>query len=142
MKNVCPAMVAGIGEFTMTKVVYNACYGGFGLSKEATLLYAERKGVKLHTWKEFSLDHFATVPKKEFDKMDRTEQNKHYWHPEYDRADPVLIQVIEELGSEKASGRCANLVIEDIPSGTAYRITEYDGYESLETREDIEWRIA
>jgi hypothetical protein len=31
----------------MTKIVYNACHGGFGLSEAAILRYAEIKGIKL-----------------------------------------------------------------------------------------------
>ena len=126
----------------MAKVVYNACYGGFGLSKEATELYAERKGIKLYSWKEYGFDNFATVPKEQYDKMSREEQNKHYYYPTYDRADPLLIQVIEELGSEKASGQCAKLVIEDIPKGTLYRINEYDGYESIEYADSVDWSVG
>ena len=30
----------------------------------------------------------------------------------------------------------------ELPKGTAYRITEYDGYESIEIRDGVEWQIA
>jgi len=52
----------------MTKIVYNSCYGGFGLSKEARARYAEIAG------KEPSSD----------------------W--DIDRTDPVLVRVVEEMG--------------------------------------------
>ena len=131
----------------MTKVVYNARYGGFGLSKEAVLRYAELKGITLYEYKDkhtMSGFHMWTkVPQEEYDKMNREQQNGLWFSDDdIDRDDPILVQVVEELGSEKASGRCANLVVEDIPKGTAYRITEYDGYETIETREDVDWRIA
>ena len=32
----------------MLKVVYNACYGGFGLSDEAYILYAKLKGIDIY----------------------------------------------------------------------------------------------
>lgn len=47
-----------------------------------------------------------------------------------DRTDPLLIQVIEELG-EKADGCCAKIKIVEIPDGTNYVIEEYDGRESI-----------
>jgi hypothetical protein len=50
---------------------------------------------------------------------------------EEDRADPVLIAVIEELGSEKASGDFAKLHIVEIPDGVDWEIDEYDGIESI-----------
>jgi len=34
------------------KVVINTCYGGFGLSHEAMLRYAEIKGIKLYLEKQ------------------------------------------------------------------------------------------
>ncbi len=128
----------------MTKVAYNACYGGFGLSEEAHKLYAKKKGVELYVVEVNSfLKHYATVPKDQYNKMSREEQNKHYWYPEFDdRSEPELIATIEELGCEKASGQFASLVIEDLPKGTKYRIKEYDGYESIETEYNTEWRIA
>jgi hypothetical protein len=47
-----------------------------------------------------------------------------------DRADPKLIQVVEELG-EKADGSCAKLRVIEIPDGTEYEIDDYDGQESV-----------
>lgn len=49
------------------------------------------------------------------------------------RTDPLLIQVVEELGDE-ASGRCAELRIIEIPDGIDYDISEYDGMESVEEK--------
>ena len=132
----------------MTKVVYNACYGGFGLSKEAVLRYAELKGITLYEYKDpkfgdMGFHMWIRVPQEEYDKMNREQQNGLWFSDDdIDRDDPILVQVVEELGSEKASGRCANLVVEEIPKGTAYRITEYDGYETIETREEVDWKIA
>lgn len=37
-----------------TKIVYNACYGGYCLSQQAVMRYAELKGLKL--WPETKLD--------------------------------------------------------------------------------------
>ena len=35
----------------MAKIVYNACYGGFSLSDEAIMRYAEIKGITLYSSK-------------------------------------------------------------------------------------------
>lgn len=146
----------------MTKIVYNACYGGFGLSKEALLLYAEKKGWTLYPEKDMSLYRYWTIPEDHPHRVFWNENNpKFYILPEetriqlnniyrnnvlYDmdieRTDSDLVAVVEELGSEKASGDCAKLAIEELEPGTLYRITEYDGYESIETKFDIDWRVA
>ena len=51
---------------------------------------------------------------------------------ELDRTDPDLIKVIEELGSEAASGDCSSLAIADIGE-SKYHIDEYDGWETVIT---------
>ncbi len=118
----------------MTKIVYNACYGGFGLSDEAILRYAELKGIAVYPEKVHFFTMYWTVPNgKDNDSCLR----------EYDieRDDPILVQVVEELG-EKANGRYAKLQIEEIEAGTLYRIDEYDGNESIMTQAEHSWRIA
>lgn len=88
----------------MQKVVINSCFGGFGLSEEAKALF-----IKL-------------APN----------------HPNYkngvlftyniERHDPILIQVVEELGT-KANGECAELEIVKVFGD--YYIEQYDGIETL-----------
>ena len=34
----------------MKSIVINACYGGFGLSYEAVMLYAKKKGMELYAY--------------------------------------------------------------------------------------------
>lgn len=46
------------------------------------------------------------------------------------RHDPVLIQVVEELGAE-ADGMYARLKVVEIPDGVEYVIEEYDGLEHI-----------
>lgn len=52
----------------MVKIVYNACYGGFGLSDEALDLYEKLTG------------------------------NRPEWHDDFVRHDPHLVAVVEQLG--------------------------------------------
>lgn len=136
----------------MTKIVYNACYGGFGLSEKATLRIAELKGIKIYTDKQNGwINQYYTVPVEEFERIKAEDDKKRDWtrsneayYSDYniERDDPILVQVVEELG-EEASGSCANLQIAEVPAGTAYRIDEYDGNESvMTTSSDYDWKIA
>lgn len=59
-----------------------------------------------------------------------------------DRTDPILISVVETMGSKAASGRFASLYIEEIPDGTQYKIDNYDGIEELITKDDDIWKTA
>lgn len=128
----------------MTKVVYNACHGGFGLSNEAVERYAAIKGITLYIKKPD--DKLSALSEK------LSQRNSYYTSLDFEyanrfdednlkRHDPVLVQVVEELG-EKADGRFAHLVIEDVPTGAKYRIQEYDGKEWVEREDQVEWEVA
>lgn len=122
----------------MTKVVYNSCYGGFSLSEKGIRRYAEIKGMTLYPEKtEFGSTTWWTKPPTE----PRVYGDDTFYDRDLERDDPVLVQVVEELGSE-ADGGCAALDIEDVPSGMQYRIDEYDGNERVMTREDYDWKVA
>lgn len=115
-----------------TKIVISACYGGFGLSTEAKMLYLERKNIPYQVRKDrYGGDLFYTM------EGDRLYESTSYM----DRTDPDLVYVVETLG-EKANGNYAKLVVEELPKGTRYRITEYDGFEGIGTEEDIGWSVA
>ena len=98
------------------KIVINACYGGFGVSEDFLKAY--------------------NIPYK------KTSYGGFYAEESIERTDPRLIEYIETNGSEMASGSYSRLVVREIPKGTKYRITEYDGYEGIETEYDIDWEIA
>ena len=93
-----------------TKVIYNDCYGGFGLSDLA------REALLRAGCTEDEIDDFDYV-------------NRH---------DPRLVHVVETMGSELASGVCADLRVCEF-SGTKYRICQYDGAETVETPGTIAW---
>lgn len=80
----------------MTRIVINACYGGFGLSDEAERLYEQLSGKSFHRY----------LP----------------------RDDPVLVQVVEELG-ERASDSYSKLEIVVVPDYTEWTLEESDGKE-------------
>lgn len=92
-----------------TKVLYNACYGGFSFSKEAAAALRE-VGVDVGE----------------------------YGHSDVARHDPRVIAVVECLGLKNSSGGCADLRIATI-EGDRYRIDEYDGSESVMEPDDYEW---
>ena len=135
----------------MTKIVFNNCYGGFGLSEKATLRVAELKGIKLYTERQNGwLNHYYTVPVEEYKRMKAEDDKNRNWDRSnalyytdrsIERDDPILVQMVEELGDE-ANGYCASLEIAEVTAGTAYRIDEYDGSESVMTSNDYDWKIA
>lgn len=99
----------------MTKIAYNACYGGFYLSSEAIELGKELSG-------------------------DKNWGSDKYW-PDAFRQDPILIRVIEILG-KKANTGISDLAIEEIPSGSFYRIRDRDGKEFVEQKDSVGWVLA
>lgn len=51
---------------------------------------------------------------------------------EYARTDDKLIEVVEKLGTERASGDYAELKVVELPENTTdFSIDEYDGYETV-----------
>ena len=135
------------------KVVVNRCFGGFGLSHEGVMHYAELKGIKVYAYHVRSHDigsyedfrgrydqrllepgpnelftHYSTSPDL---KISKDLTNDNYFDPsDIQRDDPALVQTVEDLG-EKANGRCAELEVVEIPDGVEWSIEEYDGNEHV-----------
>ena len=84
------------------KVLLNKCFGGFGVSKKAFDLFNERSETKV----------------------------KYNFEVEEHRCDPILVDIVEELG-EEANDSCSKLVIAEIPDEYDYWIEDYDGVESI-----------
>lgn len=110
------------------KIAVNKCYGGFGLSHEAVMRYAELKGIKVYpengkhsalTGPTYWLEPPATRDEDAYNVL---------YDRDIPRDDPALIQTIEELG-KTASDRLARLVVTEIPDGVGWTIEEYDGQE-------------
>ena len=134
----------------MTKVVINKQFGGFGLSKEAVFRYHELKGVPVwveedkkygglgitHYWLvppenrvEDREDEFRNMTMEERQEYNRLWSEQSFYDRDVARDDPILIQVVEELGGEKASGRYAELKVIEIPDDVKWMVCEYDGNE-------------
>lgn len=95
------------------KVVINFGYGVFGLSNEAK-----------SRLKELGQEY--------------GEEYDYEW--KLPRHDPILVQVIEELGSKRASLEFASLRVVSI-AGRTYRIVDYDGHETIITPNLEEWTV-
>lgn len=129
------------------KIILNKCYGGFDVSKEAYMLYAKKKGLELYQYASDFINFKKCIYKKTNDKTlfknyfikdmgDNIEiSNEDYkkynlYLDDEHRQDPILIEVIEELG-DKASGGFGRLEVVEIPDNCYYKIDEYDGVEII-----------
>ncbi len=131
------------------KIIINTCFGGFGLSEVAYERLIEL-GIPVQAYVEQERDedglykpqpkndgrvifdrNLAESPDKLNDSM-RTLCGRYWtsWNDNDTRVDPLVIQVVEELG-DKANGRCASLEIIEIPDGIEWEISEYDGIEHV-----------
>lgn len=93
-----------------SEIMYNACYGGFSVSKEAWLSYLDLNGYVYC---------------------------RHYLKRDIDRSDPSMIEIVKQLGP-KANGKYADIQIQSVPIKYAdyIEIGEYDGYESVHVNFD------
>lgn len=147
------------------KIVYNNCYGGFELSPFGELQYFKRKypNKKIYIfisddlesvpsdWKMIDETHevFKSSKKLQFGtfvKFSLTDKPKdyddileHQLRDIVNRKDPILIELIEEYGSVKISGRCAELKILKIDDDDQWNIEEYDGADIVITRNTYPW---
>ena len=58
-----------------------------------------------------------------------------------DRHDKILVMVVEKLG-ELSEVSYSTLRIKEIPKGSEYVITDYDGYEAVRTKDSYNWKTA
>lgn len=140
-------------------IVINKCFGGFGLSPEATLWLYEKGcgGVDASPVTEYfkadseyarseeyqsRMGHQAKLAEwRRYLKGDRDgsgvflsvfspDEQFVLYARDVKRDDPLLIQCVREMG-EAANGSCADLKIVEIPDGVEWEISEYDGNEHI-----------
>lgn len=143
----------------MAKVILNKDYGGFGVSAKAHKLYAERLGKELFYYTGQYEGHHVVYKKVSYEEFIK-KNSLFYFYSFKDlgdeviediviqdddsildldrghREDPLLIQIVEELG-EEASGWAATLKVVEIPDELAngnYMIDDYDGVEILHAK--------
>lgn len=141
------------------KIAVNRCWGGFGLSHEAIMAIAKRKGDKVYAWLDaktaaehgtvekaakaqkkncFVFIHYTTVPQAEYEKVAAEDKkrgnyirsNALCYDRDFQRHDPDLIAVVEEMG-KAASSELAKVEVVEIPDGVDYEIDNYDGQETI-----------
>jgi hypothetical protein len=114
------------------KIALNKDFGGFGLSNEAHERLIELGVPFFESWekipKKYKGVRICGTGEPETSCFGKYFSN---FDEEENRTNPLLIQVIEELGSEKASGIFAELEIVDIPDDIEYEIDDYDGVETI-----------
>jgi hypothetical protein len=103
----------------VNKVVYNASYGGFSISKECAEWLADR-------------GHRGAAAL-----IEEGDADGFYGYWDGARHDALLVMAVEALG-EKASGNVANLQVKRL-IGKKYIIREYDGDEVVVEPDDINW---
>lgn len=147
-------------ESHMKKVILNKCYGLFRVSPKGYSLYAEKIGKTLYYYRgNHDAENTLIYTKENLSEFIKDEPTLLYFysfvdhgekiiHSSFDdkregclvldekhRFDPVLIEVIEELGDD-ASATMSELKVVEIPDDVAedYMIDDYDGFEMLHKR--------
>ena len=108
-------------------VVINAQYGGFGLSRDAQLVYLERSGINYTL-----VDRQDQLSNKRYGPIILV-NGKHWYDKDIKRNDPVLVSLVEELGS-RSWGEHAQLKLVKVPAEVEWQIDEYDGREWVSER--------
>lgn len=96
------------------ELLYNGCYGGWGISDEAYELYNLKMLEKDPTFQPFII------------------KNKHLLDLDIERHDPILVQIYHEIG-EKMNDKYCKIKVKKIPKKyeNYYSIDEYDGLETV-----------
>jgi len=105
------------------KIVINRDFGGYGLSDQAIREYGKRKGLNLV--EDVPNDYGFTCFY-----VNEISEDTYFSEREIIRNDPVLVEIVERLGSE-ANGRYSDLKIVEIPDDVDWEIMEYDGMEHI-----------
>lgn len=124
------------------KLVINRTYGGFHLSHECMMRYAELKGFKLFAYKDLLVTKQGKVDVQMIPLTEKDDKDYAHYYKEKDnfseesyfsrgnipRNDPALVQAVEELG-DKANTSVSKLKVVEIPDDVEFVIEEYDGVE-------------
>lgn len=109
------------------KVVYNSSFGGFSISRAC----AERMA-------ELGNKEAQQLIKDDIDYPSDSSIGFYGFLYNTPRHDSALVQAVEELGEDRASGSMSDLRIHAL-SGDKYFIDEYDGSETVVEPKDVLW---
>jgi len=113
----------------MPKILLNCTLGGFALSDEAMQRWAALRGLQLTgvAWGE------QTQWKVWY--RDGCLDDDHLLdYQDIARDDPLLLQVVEELGLQAAAGHMSSLRIATVPDDVDWFIDDHDGIEIVRER--------
>jgi len=115
----------------MQKIVINNCFGGFGLSEEAFKWLIKNKGWRTTKYNKEGNheDDTAEIVDLTSGKYYSSIMGKYGFTNDPERDNKDLVEVVEVLGTERASDRFAELKIIEVPNDVEWEIEEYDGNE-------------
>jgi hypothetical protein len=111
------------------KILINADYGGFGLSDEAKELYLTKKGISFTKEERRSF----LFDEKYYFYIDGEYFSEH----DLKRDDPIMIEIFEQLGSERFSSTFCTVKVVEIPFEVEWILCEYDGNEWIAEKHRI-----
>jgi hypothetical protein len=106
------------------KIVINKKHGDFLPSKEAVLLYGDKKGLKIIAKQDEvikTITHYF---------LNEVKNENLFAEWEIKRNDPVLVEVVEQLG-DLANSCYTKLKIVEVPDDVKWYIHDYDGVEEV-----------
>ena len=97
------------------KIVINCAIGGYQLHRKVVEEYVRRKGLSIECYEVNEECQYWT------------NSDGEPFSPEFDieRHDPILVEIIEELGPHAETAVCTPKLVE-IPDGIDYRVIETD----------------
>ena len=106
------------------KIVINKKYGGFGLSEEAVLLYGDKKGLNIIAQQDEvikTITHYF---------LNEVKEENSFCEWDIERNDPVLVEVVEQLG-DLANSCYSKLKVVEVPDDVKWYIHDYYGNEKV-----------
>lgn len=119
------------------RVVYNACFGGFGLKNEAVEWVRENVDELRNEYPEDAVDELArqTLPGETYRDGSGPKQD---WKESINdlylsRDNPLLADIVNgDCGYDgRVSGRHSSLRVAEVPDGVEWTIDQYDGKETV-----------
>jgi len=109
------------------KIVVNDSWGSFKLSRIA-IAYLKKQPEVIDLIKQGKLSNTGDISR----------DINFYFRDTKNRTNPALIRCVEILGREASDTEVSNLNIKKF-KGDKFKIAEYDGWESVQTPNDIKW---